>query len=192
MSSLKKEYHERIVPKLKEEFKHSNPHEYPKLEKIVISTGLGLNAQTKNFLQSSIEEVRLISGQHPILTRAKKSIAGFKIREGMPLGLVVTLRKEKMYAFLEKLIKLVLPRIRDFRGLSPTSFDRDGNYNLGIVDRSVFPELDSEKVEKSEKKQGFTITLVIKNFSKFSGETESYALLKEFGFPFSKKADFTS
>jgi large subunit ribosomal protein L5 len=132
MNNLKNLYKETVVPKLVQEFKYSNVHEIPKIEKIHISAGLGLNAQNRVFLQKATEEIRLITGQQPILTLSKNSIAGFKIREGMPLGLSVTLRREKMYAFLEKFIKLVLPRIRDFRGLNPTNFDRHGNYNLGL------------------------------------------------------------
>ena len=127
MSNLKTEYKEIVVSKLQNEFNYTNPHQIPKLEKIVISASLGLNAQNKTFLQNAINEIRTISGQQPILTIAKKSIAGFKIREGMPLGLVVTLRRDKMYAFLEKFIKLVLPRLRDFRGLNPNQFDSEGN-----------------------------------------------------------------
>jgi large subunit ribosomal protein L5 len=114
MSNLKKEYIANIIPKLKKEFQYSNVHEIPKITKIQVSCGLGLNGQNRTILQKATEEIRLITGQHPILTKAKTSIAGFKIREGMPLGLTVTLRREKMYAFLEKFIKLVLPRIRDF------------------------------------------------------------------------------
>ncbi len=116
MNNLKTHYLASVVPKLLKEFEYKNIQQIPKIEKIQISSGFGLNAQNKTFLQKAIEEIRNISGQQPIMTKAKKSIAGFKIREGMPLGIYVTLRREKMYAFLEKFIKLVLPRIRDFRG----------------------------------------------------------------------------
>ena len=155
-------------------------HEIPKIEKIHISAGLGLNAQNRVFLQKATEEIRLITGQQPILTLSKNSIAGFKIREGMPLGLSVTLRREKMYAFLEKFIKLVLPRIRDFRGLNPTNFDRHGNYNLGIAEQLVFPEIDYDSVEQ---RRGFNITIV----TTAKNATQSFFLLKELGVPF--KAD---
>lgn len=180
MSNLKNEYNERILPKLRTEFQYKNIHEIPKIKKILISSGLGLNAQNRTFLQNAIEEFRLISGQHPILTKAKKSIAGFKIREGMPLGLMVTLRREKMYFFLEKFIKLVLPRIRDFRGLSPTNFDREGNYSVGIADQLVFPEINYDLVEQ---RRGFNITIVTTAKTK----EEAYFLLSELGLPFSQQ-----
>jgi large subunit ribosomal protein L5 len=180
MSNLKREYLEKVVPKLASEFQYKNKHEIPKLEKILISAGLGLNAQNRTFLQKSIEEIRLISGQQPILTKAKKSIAGFKIREGMPLGLVVTLRREKMYAFLEKFIKLVLPRLRDFRGLNPNNFDKNGNYNLGVSEQLVFPEIDYDSVDQ---RRGFNITIV----TTAKNAEEGFFLLKELGVPFAKK-----
>jgi large subunit ribosomal protein L5 len=179
MSNLQNHYKTKVVPKLKEEFQYSNPHQIPKLEKIHINAGLGLNAQNRAFLQKAIEEIRCISGQHPILTTAKNSIAGFKIREGMPLGLTVTLRRGKMYAFLEKFIKLVLPRIRDFRGLSTKHFDREGNYNLGIGEQLVFPEIDYDSVEQ---RRGFNITLV----TTAKTQKEGLALLTELGVPFQK------
>jgi large subunit ribosomal protein L5 len=179
MSNLKTEYLETVIPKLVKEFNYTNKHQIPKIEKIQISAGLGLNAQNKTYLQNSIEEFRLISGQQPILTKAKKSIAGFKVREGMPLGLVVTLRREKMYAFLEKFTKLVLPRIRDFRGLNSNQFDKFGNYNVGISEQLVFPEIDYDNVDQ---RRGFNITIVT------SAKTakEGLFLLKEMGVPFAK------
>lgn len=180
MSNLKNEYYSKVIPNLNQEFAYKNKHEVPKLEKIVVSVSLGLLAQNKNAFQAVLEEMRIITGQHPILTKAKKSVAGFKLREGMPLGFVVTLRREKMYAFLEKFIKLVLPRIRDFRGLSPTQFDNFGNYNLGIADKSVFPEIDTDYTQ-GEAKRGFNITLVTTAKTNY----ESYFFLKELGFPFS-------
>ncbi len=177
MNNLQIEYNEKIIPKLQKQFVYKNKHQLPKLEKIQISSGLGLNAQNKTFLQKAIEEIRLVSGQQPILTKAKKSIAGFKIREDMPLGLVVTLRRDKMYSFLEKFTKLVLPRIRDFRGLSTTNFDKYGNYNIGISEQLVFPEIDYDNVEQ---KRGFNITIVTTAKTK----EESFFLLKELGVPF--------
>lgn len=184
MNNLKSDYLTSVVPKLQKEFNYENIHQIPKLEKIVISAGLGLNAQNRTYLQNAIEEIRLISGQHPILTKAKKSVAGFKIREGMPLGLVVTLRREKMFCFLEKLIKLVLPRIRDFRGLSTENFDKKGNYNLGISEQLVFPEIDYDNVEQ---RRGFNITIV----TTCKNKEEGVVLLSELGVPFSttKKND---
>lgn len=177
MSNLKKEYLEIVIPKLSKKFGYKNIHQIPKIEKIQISSGLGLNAQNKTFLQNAIEEYRLITGQQPVLTTAKKSIAGFKIREGMPMGLFVTLRREKMYSFLEKLIKIVLPRIRDFRGLSQNNFDNEGNYNLGITEQLVFPEINYDKVEQ---RRGFTITIV----TSAKNKSEGLFLLKELGVPF--------
>jgi large subunit ribosomal protein L5 len=179
MTILKQYYLTNVIPKLVKEFKYSNKHQIPKIEKIHVSAGLGLNAQNRVFLQKAIEEIRLITGQHPILTNSKHSIAGFKIREGMPLGLTVTLRREKMYAFLEKFIKLVLPRIRDFRGLNTDNFDSDGNYNLGIAEQLVFPEIDYDSVEQ---RRGFNITIV----TTAKNSKESLFLLKELGVPFKK------
>lgn len=178
MTTLKTLYQEQIRKKLSTQFSYSNPHQIPKLEKIQISAGLGLNAQNKNYLQRAIEEMRQISGQQPIITKAKKSVAGFKIREGMPLGIVVTLRREKMYSFLEKTTKLVFPRIRDFRGLNPNQFDEKGNYHFGITDQLVFPEIDYDNVEQ---KRGFNISII----TTANTQLEAYTLLKELGFPFS-------
>jgi len=180
MTDLKTQYLEVVIPKLVEEFGYLNKHQIPKLEKIQINSGLGLNAQNRDFLQKATEEIRLITGQHPVLTSSRKSIAGFKIREEMPLGLTVTLRREKMYAFLEKFITLVLPRIRDFRGLNPLNFDKHGNYNLGISEQLVFPEIDYDSVEQ---RRGFNITIV----TTANNSTEAFFLLKELGVPFAKK-----
>ena len=177
MSNLKTHYLNSVVPNLVKEFQYKNKHQIPKLEKICVSAGLGLNAQNRVFLQKAIEEIRLITGQHPILTNSKNSVAGFKIREGMPLGLTVTVRREKMYAFLETFIKLVLPRIRDFRGLNTTNFDQHGNYNLGISEQLVFPQIDFDTVDQ---KRGFNITIV----TTANNEKESFFLLKELGVPF--------
>jgi large subunit ribosomal protein L5 len=179
MNNLKDHYLKIVVPKLTEEFEYENIHQIPKIEKIHINAGLGLNAQNRVFLQKAIEEIRLITGQQPILKHAKKSIAGFKVREGMPLGLTVTLRREKMYSFLERFIKLTLPRIRDFRGLNSSTFDRDGNYNIGISEQLVFPEIDFDTVDQ---RRGFNITIV----TTAKNSQESFFLLKELGVPFAK------
>jgi large subunit ribosomal protein L5 len=177
MSILKTHYLENVVPKLQEKFAYKNPQQIPKIEKIQVNMGLGLNAQNRVFFQKAIEEIRTITGQHPLITVAKKSVAGFKVREEMPLGLTVTLRREKMYAFLEKLIKLAFPRIRDFRGFRKNQFDRYGNYNLGISDQLVFPEIDYDNVES---RRGFNISIVT------TSQTidEGIFLLQELGFPF--------
>ena len=179
MSNLKKNYLETVIPKLTQEFDYKNKHQIPKLEKIVISASLGLNAQNRTFLQKATDEFRSISGQQPVLTKARNSIAGFKIREGMPLGLVVTLRREKMFDFLERFIKIVLPRLRDFRGLSPKNFDKHGNYNIGITEQLIFPEIDYDSVEQ---RRGFSITIV----TTAKTANEGFFLLKELGFPFAK------
>ena len=179
MSNLKEHYKTVVVPKLIEAFQYKNVHQIPKLEKIHINSGLGLNAQNRVFLQKATEEIRIITGQQPVLTKSKKSIAGFKVREEMPLGLTVTLRGEKMYAFLERFIKLALPRIRDFRGLNPNTFDKSGNYNTGISEQLVFPEIDFDTVDQ---RRGFNITIVTTS----NNQKESYILLKELGVPFAK------
>ena len=178
MSNLKTHYLNTVIPNLVKEFEYKNKHQIPKIEKIHVSAGLGLNAQNRVFLQKATEEIRLITGQQPILTISKKSIAGFKVREGMPLGLTVTLRREKMYAFLEKFTKLVLPRIRDFRGLNSANFDKHGNYNLGITEQLVFPEIDYDSVDQ---RRGFNITIV----TTAKNSAEGFFLLKELGVPFS-------
>lgn len=172
-------YIEKVVPALSEKFGYKNPHQIPKIIKIQVNRGLGLAAQNKTILQKSVEEVRLITGQQPIITRAKKSIAGFKIREEMELGVTVTLRREKMYSFLERLINLVLPRVRDFRGLDDKAFDRFGNYNFGIIEQLVFPEISYNIIDQS---RGYNITIV----TTAKTPAEGYELLSEFGFPFKK------
>ena len=179
MNNLKEHYIKNVVPKLLENFQYTNIHQIPKIEKITLNAGLGLNASNRVFLQKATEEIRCITGQQPILTNAKQSIAGFKVRQDMPLGLTVTLRREKMYAFLERFIKLTLPRIRDFRGLNPNTFDKHGNYNLGISDQLVFPEIDFDKVDQ---RRGFNITIV----TTAKNQQEGFYLLKEIGIPFAK------
>ena len=164
LQDIKKEYEEGIKPIL---LKNSpklfeNPHTVPKLKKIQINRGLGLAAQNSNLLKKSIEEFEKITGQKPIITRSKKAIAGFKIRENMELGLSVTLRGERMYTFLTKLIFFTFAQIRDFRGLSLRSFDKAGNYTLGLKEQLIFPEIDYDDVDQT---QGFTITLVLENCS---------------------------
>jgi len=180
MTNYKKLYNEEIISKLEKEFAYINKHQIPKLKKIVVNMGLGLNSQNKQIFKKAIEEIRIVTGQHPIITKAKKSISAFKIRQGMTLGLTVTLRKEKMYSFIEKLCKLVFPRIRDFQGLSLNSFDKSGNYSLGISDQFLFPELENNG---NEEKRGFNITIVTSANTK----KEAIFLLKEFGFPFKKQ-----
>jgi len=170
-------YKEQVLPNLAEKLNYQNCHQLPKLEKIQLNRGLGLSAQNSNILKKSIEEFRAITGQKPIITKAKKSNAGFKIREEMDLGLTVTLRSDKMYDFLDKLINITLPQVRDFKGLSSKSFDRDGNYSLAIKEQLIFPEINYEDVDQI---RGLDITIVTTGNNK----ADSKALLSEFGFPF--------
>ena len=174
---LKTRYLEDIVPKLTEQFNFSNVHEVPKVVKIVINRGLGEASQNAKALESSINELTVITGQKPVVTRAKKAIASFKIRQGMPVGVMVTLRGDKMYAFLERLIALALPRIRDFRGISPKSFDGRGNYSLGVREQLMFPEIDYDSIDQI---RGMDISIV----TSATNDEEGRALLKEMGMPF--------
>jgi len=169
-------YKEKIINNLFQKLNFTNKHQVPKIIKIQINRGLGNEAQNNSLLKKSIEEFRAITGQQPIVTKAKKSIATFKVREDMNLGVTVTLRGEKMYSFLEKLIHLVLPRIRDFRGLSSKGFDRNGNFNFGLREQLVFPEISYDTVDQT---RGLNITIVTSSKTK----NESIALLKEFSFP---------
>ena len=175
--SLRQKYSDDIVPKLTEQFNFSNVHEVPRLVKIVINRGLGEASQNAKALESSINELTVITGQKPVVTRAKKAIAGFKIREGMPVGVMVTLRGAKMYAFLERLIALALPRIRDFRGISPKSFDGRGNYSLGVREQLMFPEIDYDSIDQI---RGMDISIV----TSATNDEEGRSLLKEMGMPF--------
>lgn len=177
---LKKIYQETIIPKLKEQFSYDNIHEVPKVIKITINRGLGEASQNAKALESSINEIATIAGQKPVVTRAKKAIAGFKIREGMPVGVMVTLRSERMYAFLDRLINLALPRIRDFRGVSPNSFDGRGNYSLGIREQLIFPEIEYDSIEQI---RGMDIAII----TTAQNDEEGRALLKEMGMPFRDK-----
>lgn len=170
-------YNTVIVPKLQKELGYTNIHQVPRLEKIVINRGLGEASQNAKALESSIAEISAITGQRPVITRAKKAIASFKIRKGMPVGLMVTLRRERMYAFLDRLINLALPRIRDFRGVNPKSFDGRGNYTLGIREQLIFPEINYDAVDQI---RGMDICIV----TTARTDEEGRALLREFGMPF--------
>nr|ARW60657.1 ribosomal protein L5 [Polysiphonia sp.] len=175
--SLKENYEKKIFPEMIKELKYKNIHEVPKIIKITINRGIGEAAQNNKAIDKSIEEFASITGQKPIITKTKKSIAGFKIRDNIPIGLKVTLRKEKMYNFLNKLINLSLPRIRDFRGISPKQFDGRGNYNLGLKEQLIFPEINYEQIDKV---RGMNITIV----TTAKNDKESLILLKKFGMPF--------
>lgn len=177
---LKTVYEEQIVPKLKEEFGYTNIHEVPKVVKITVNRGLGEASQNAKALESSLSELATITGQKPIVTRAKKAIAGFKIREGMPVGVMVTLRKERMYAFLDRLISISLPRIRDFRGISPRSFDGNGNYSLGIREQIIFPEIDYDSIDSI---RGMDVSII----TTAKTDEEGRALLREMGMPFRER-----
>ena len=174
---LKTLYKDTVVPKLMEQFKYDNIHQVPKVVKVTVNRGLGEASQNAKALESSLSELALITGQRPVVTRAKKAIAGFKIRQGMPVGIMVTLRSDRMYAFLNRLINLTLPRIRDFRGISPKSFDGRGNYTLGLREQLIFPEIDYDSIDQI---RGMDITIV----TTASTDEEGRALLKELGMPF--------
>jgi large subunit ribosomal protein L5 len=170
-------YRDEIVPKLLEEFQFRNPYEVPRLEKIVVNIGLGEAVQNARALDAAIDDLATITGQKPVVTRAKKSVAGFRLREGMPIGAKVTLRGARMYEFLDRLIGTALPRIRDFRGLSPWSFDGRGNYTLGLNEQIVFPEIDYDSIEKT---RGMEITIV----TTAKNDEEGRRLLALLGMPF--------
>nr|YP_009185146.1 ribosomal protein L5 [Carteria cerasiformis]ALO63450.1 ribosomal protein L5 [Carteria cerasiformis] len=174
---LKQYYIETIIPKLKEQFKYKNLHQVPSIEKIVINRGLGDASQNQKIVDSSLKELAMISGQKGVITRSRKSIASFKIREKMPVGIAVTLRGDRLYGFLDRLINLALPRVRDFQGINPKSFDKHGNYSLGLEEQLMFPEIEYDKIEKI---RGMDITIV----TTANKQEEGLALLKEFGLPF--------
>ena len=177
MSQLAQKYKDEIVPELVKEFQYKNVMEVPKIEKIVVNMGLGEAIQNVKILESASAEMSLIAGQKPVITKAKKSIAAFKLREGMPIGCMVTLRGEKMYDFLSKLVNVALPRVRDFRGISGKAFDGRGNYSVGIKEHLIFPEIDYDKIDKIK---GMNITVV----TTAKTDAEGKALLKYFGMPF--------
>lgn len=179
MSRLKKRFKEEVTPALMSKFNYKSVMEVPKVEKIVVNMGVGDAVQNPKVLDNAVEELSLITGQKPVVTRAKKSIAGFRLREGMPIGAKVTLRGERMYDFLDKLISVSLPRVRDFRGVSKKAFDGRGNYTLGIKEQLIFPEIDYDKVNKV---RGLDIVIV----TTAETDEEAHGLLKELGMPFQK------
>jgi len=180
MASHAEAYRSKIVPKMIKQFGYKNRMQVPKIEKVVLNMGLGEAVSNIKVLDSSVAELEAISGQHVVITRAKKSIAGFKLREGMPIGCMVTLRGERMYSFINKLVGVAIPRVRDFRGLSDKSFDGRGNYTFGLKEQIIFPEIDYDKVEKIK---GMNVTIVT------SAETdeEGRALLRHLGMPFRRR-----
>ena len=176
---LKELYSKEVRKKIADEFKIKNPMALPKIEKVVINMGVGEAIQNAKLLDTASEELTTITGQKPVITRAKKSIASFKLREGQAIGTMVTLRGEKMYEFLDRLINIALPRVRDFRGVPTRSFDGRGNYTLGIRDHVIFPEIDPGKVDKSK---GMNITIV----TTAPNDEQARFLLRELGMPFGK------
>jgi len=177
MSRLKERYEKDVVPAMQKEYSYKNVMAIPKLEKIVINMGVGEAIQNAKLLDSAAEELALIVGQKPVVTRAKKSIASFKLRKGMPIGCSVTLRSERMYEFFDRLVNIALPRVRDFRGLSSKSFDGRGNYTIGLRDQLIFPEIDYAKVSKIK---GMNVSMV----TTAKTDDEARSLLRLLGFPF--------
>ena len=147
MSRLQEQYREKVIPQLKERFSYPSVMEVPRIEKITLNMGVGEAVGDKKILENALGDMEKIAGQKPVITRARKSVAGFKIREGWPIGCKVTLRRERMYEFLDRLINIALPRVRDFRGMSPKSFDRQGNYSMGVKEQIIFPEIDYDKID---------------------------------------------
>ena len=176
---LKEHYTNEVRKKLQAEFDIKNPMAVPKVEKVVLNMGMGEAISNQKILDAAVEELGTITGQKPVVTKAKKSIAAFKLREGVPIGTMVTLRGEKMYEFLDRLINIALPRVRDFRGVPSKSFDGRGNFTLGIRDHLIFPEIDPVKVDKSK---GMNITIV----TTAKTDEQARVLLRELGLPFSK------
>jgi large subunit ribosomal protein L5 len=174
---LQQKYQEEVLPALAEKLGTTNPLALPRLQKVVVNMGVGDAIQEKKYLETAVEALGLITGQKPVITRARQSIAGFKLREGMAIGCKVTLRRQRMYEFVDRLISLALPRVRDFRGVSPTAFDGNGNYSLGLVEQLVFPELNPDKFTRV---QGLNIAFVTSTPS----DDDARELLRMLGLPF--------
>jgi large subunit ribosomal protein L5 len=177
MARLKEIYQKEVVPRMMEEFGYSNRMQVPRLHKIVVNMGLGEALQNPKIIDSSAKELATITGQRPVVTKARKSIANFKLREGMAIGCMVTLRRERMYEFLDRLLNIAIPRVRDFKGVSNRSFDGKGNFSLGIREQIIFPEIDYDKIEKIK---GMNISIV----TTAKTDEESRALLRYMGMPF--------
>nr|AKQ04190.1 50S ribosomal protein L5, large subunit ribosomal protein L5 [uncultured delta proteobacterium Rifle_16ft_4_minimus_4275] len=177
---LKKKYHGEVVPAMMKEFDYKNPIQVPRLEKITLNVGLGEAIQNAKVLDAAVAEIMAITGQKPVITRAKKAIANFKLREGLSIGCMVTLRRARMYEFLDRLIHVALPRVRDFKGVPDRSFDQRGNYSLGLREQIIFPEIQVDKVDKP---RGLTVSIV----TTAKTDQEGKALLKYLGMPFASK-----
>jgi large subunit ribosomal protein L5 len=176
-----RDYRERVLPALQKAHGYKNIHEIPKVDKVIINTSVGSQSDVKQALEEAKAELALITGQRPVETLAKKSISNFKLRKGQAIGVKVTLRGERMYEFLERFIKAALPRIRDFRGVSPRCFDKHGNYTIGVSDQSIFPEVELDKIKRNI---GFDVTIV----TTARTDDEAKSLLSEMGMPFSDRA----
>jgi len=179
LSRLREQYENEIVDAMIKKFGYKNVMQVPKIDKIVINMGVGEAKENAKILESAMKDLEIISGQKPVITKAKKSVANFKIREGMPIGCMVTLRSERMYEFLDRLVNLALPRVRDFRGVNPNSFDGRGNYSMGIKDQLIFPEIEYDKVDKI---RGMDIIVV----TTAQTDEEGRELLAQFGMPFAR------
>lgn len=179
---LKEKYLKEVVPQMKEKFKYTNLMRVPKLKAIVLNMGIGETKDDKKFLDEGLKLLAVVSGQKPVITKAKISVSGFKLRQGKPIGCKVTLRKDRMYEFLDRFISFVLPRIRDFRGVNPASFDGRGNYSMGIQEQQVFPEIAHEQIP-------FIMGMDVCFVTTAKTDEEGYALLEAFGMPFSKEKD---
>jgi large subunit ribosomal protein L5 len=177
MARLKERYQKEVAPAIAKEFGIQNPMAVPRLDKIVLNMGMGEAIANAKVLDTAVEELKAIAGQKPVITRAKKSIASFKLRQGMPIGVMVTLRGEQMYEFFDRFVSIALPRVRDFRGVSPKAFDGRGNYTIGIREQLIFPEIDFNKVDKQ---RGMNISIVTTARS----DDQARALLKALGMPF--------
>ena len=174
---LKERYQKEVAPAIAKEFGISNPMAIPRVEKVVLNMGMGEAIANAKILDTAVEELRTITGQKPVITKAKKSIASFKLRQGMPIGVMVTLRGDRMYEFLDRFVSIALPRVRDFRGVSPKAFDGRGNYTIGVREQLIFPEIDFNKVDKL---RGMNITII----TSARNDEQARALLKGLGMPF--------
>jgi large subunit ribosomal protein L5 len=179
MNRLRTKYENEVIPALTKEFEYKNVNQVPRLVKITLNIGVGQATQNKAILDNAVKDLTMIAGRKPVITKAKKSISNFKLREGMPIGCMVTLRGEIMYEFLDRLIAVVIPRIRDFRGISPKSFDGRGNYSMGIKEQTVFPEIEYDKIDAV---RGMNISIV----TTAQTDAEGRSLLRDLGMPFKK------
>ena len=179
MARLLEKYKKELLPGLSQKFGRTNPHALPRLLKIVVNMGVGDAVTDKKFLDEAVESLTLITGQKPMIAKARKSIAGFKLREGVPIGCMVTLRRERMYEFLDRLIHVALPRVRDFKGISDRSFDGRGNYSMGIREQIIFPEIDYDNIDQV---RGLDVTLT----TSAQTDAEAFALLSALGMPFAR------